>query len=163
MRPILIASSGLLLTLFLGCSGSSDHVIENRLAEDTENPVSVDSAETQFESKDWAVGDTIPFGMADLPSIQILEVHANGSGEVCGTGRSASLKYKAMLADGSVIDPGRRPYTFQVGPGNAIMGWHLIVSKMRVGDSITVLIPERLAYGPSKGDLKFDMELLSVR
>jgi FKBP-type peptidyl-prolyl cis-trans isomerase len=34
---------------------------------------------------------------------------------------------------------------------------------MRVGDSFTIALPQALAYGPSKGDLKFDMELLSFK
>ncbi|MBL4771249.1 MAG: FKBP-type peptidyl-prolyl cis-trans isomerase [Planctomycetes bacterium] len=75
----------------------------------------------------------------------------------------ATLKYKAMLANGTVIDPGTRPFSFKVGAGRAIKGWDVVVAKMRVGDSFTIILPMKLAYGPSKGDLKFDMELLSVK
>ncbi len=82
---------------------------------------------------------------------------------MCGSGKSATLAYKAMLADGTVIDPGTRPFTFKVGAGQAIKGWDVIVAKMRVGDSFTVTLPQQLAYGASKGDLKFDMELLSFK
>ena len=112
---------------------------------------------------DWCDGDTIPSGMAGVPDIQVLKVHKNGHGSVCGSGKSATLAYKAMLADGTVIDPGQRPFTFKVGAGRAIKGWDVIVAKMRVGDSFTVTLPQQLAYGPSKGDLKFDMELLSFQ
>ncbi len=112
---------------------------------------------------DWAAGDTIPSGMPGVPDIQILAVHANGSGDPCGLGKTAKLKYKAMLANGRVIDPGTLPFSFGVGSGKAIKGWDVVVSKMRVGDSFTILLPMKLAYGPSKGDLKFDMELLSVK
>jgi FKBP-type peptidyl-prolyl cis-trans isomerase len=111
--------------------------------------------------KQWAAGDTIPSGRAGVPDIEILEVHGNGSGEVCGTGRRATLAYKAMLINGQVVDPGTVPFTFQVGAREAIQGWDIIVAKMRVGDSFTLTIPQQLAYGPSRGDLKFDMELLS--
>lgn len=111
----------------------------------------------------WKKGDTIPSGAAGVPPIQILEVYKNGSGAPCGTGKQATLKYKAMLANGQVLDPGRRPFSFEVGaPRSAIKGWSVIVAKMRIGDSFTVLIPHQLAYGPSRGDLKFNMELLSV-
>lgn len=109
----------------------------------------------------WSAGDTIPSGMANVADIQILEVHRNGSGDECGNGKNATLKYKAMLADGTVIDPGTRPFSFKVGAGKAIKGWDVVVAKMRVGDSFTILLPQQLAYGPSKGDLKFDMELLA--
>lgn len=112
---------------------------------------------------DWADGDTIPSGKDGVPAIQILKVHNNGAGDPCGLGKSATLKYKAMLANGKVIDPGRQPFTFKVGSGRAIKGWDVVVSKMRVGDSFTILLPQDLAYGARKGDLKFDMELLSVK
>ncbi len=115
------------------------------------------------EAKGWSKGDTIPSGMEGVPAIQILEVHKNGSGDACGLGKTATLKYKAMLANGKVLDPGTRPFSFKVGSGRAIKGWDVVVSKMRIGDSFTILLPMKLAYGPSKGDLKFDMELLAVK
>lgn len=113
---------------------------------------------------------TIPSGKPGVPDIQILAVHKTGTGEKCGTGKVASLKYKAMLADGRVIDPGARPFTFPVGQRRAIEGWDIVVAQMRVGDSWTVRIPSALAYGPRgrapvppNADMKFDMELLSFR
>lgn len=123
----------------------------------------VAAEETAAADGDWSKGDTIPSGMQGVPAIQILEVHKNGSGDACGMGKTATLKYKAMLADGKVIDPGTRPFSFKVGAGRAIKGWDVVVSKMRVGDSFTIMLPMKLAYGPSKGDLKFDMELISVK
>lgn len=164
MRPLFITALASLLTLSIGCSSSDEHTTQDQSTDTTAQPAPVDeSSQGGAESDGWSAGDTIPSGIDGVPDIQILEVHANGSGEVCGTGRTASLKYVAMLANGDVLDPGTRPYSFQVGPGNAIKGWHIIVSKMRIGDSFTVLLPQQLAYGPSKGDLKFDMELLSVQ
>jgi FKBP-type peptidyl-prolyl cis-trans isomerase len=112
---------------------------------------------------DWSDGDTIPSGKAGVPDIKILQVHANGAGDVCGSGKTATLAYKAMKADGTVIDPGNRPFTFRVGAGQAIEGWDVIVARMRVGDNFTVWLPQDLAYGAKRGDLKFDMELQSVK
>jgi len=144
-----------------GCGGgASDEPGEDPSASGTDSPDVDAGEETAKAEGDWSVGDTIPSGMEGVADIQVLEVHKNGQGPVCGSGKSATLAYKAMLADGTVIDPGTRPFTFTVGPGNAIKGWHVIVAKMRVGDSFTVTVPQQLAYGPSKGDLKFDMELL---
>lgn len=107
----------------------------------------------------WATGSVIPSGMNGVPGIEILELRKNGSGPVCGTGKQATVQYKAMLADGTVKDPGPR-YTFKVGAGRVIKGWDLAVQKMRVGDSFIVKIPEGLAY-PGQGDWKFEMELIS--
>jgi len=117
----------------------------------------------QDDDAGWSDGDTIPSGMVNVPDIKILEVHKNGSGDECGSGKTAELKYKAMLADGTVIDPGTKPFSFKVGSGRAIKGWDVVVAKMRLGDSFTILLPQQVAYGPSKGDLKFDMELLSFQ
>ena len=115
------------------------------------------------ETGGWKDGDKIPSGKSGVPDIEILEVHKNGSGDVCGSGKTATLAYKAMLSNGKVIDPGTQPFTFRVGARGAIEGWDIVVAKMKVGDSFTIALPQALAYGPSKGDLKFDMELLSFK
>lgn len=131
-----------------------------------DTPAAEAAAVASVPTKDqgpWEAGDFIAPGRAGVPNIEILEVRANGEGEVAGLGKTATLKYKAMKADGSVVDPGQAPFTFKVGAGKAIKGWDVIVAKMRVGDSFTILLPKALAYQDRFGDMKFDMELLSVR
>lgn len=144
-------------------AGTANPVAEtaNVVAETTS--VVAETSSKVVEKSGWTAGGKIPSGKAGVPDIQILIVHANGEGDVCGSGKTATLKYKAMKADGSVLDPGTRPFTFKVGARGAIVGWDIVVAKMRVGDSFTILLPQALAYGPSKGDLKFDMELLSFK
>ena len=135
-------------------------------AENAEMPAEEAAAAASVPTKDqgpWEAGDFIAPGRAGVPNIEILEVRGNGEGEVAGLGKTATLKYKAMKADGSVVDPGQAPFTFEVGAGKAIKGWDVIVAKMRVGDSFTILLPKALAYQDRFGDMKFDMELLSVR
>ena len=107
-------------------------------------------------AKAWAVGDTISSELTGVPDIEILEVRGNGTGPACGIGKTATLAYR------EVLDPGSRPFTFQVGSGQAIAGWDKVVARMRVGDSFVILMPEALAYR-GRGDLKFEMELLSFR
>ncbi len=124
--------------------------------------VAAPSAEPQGGADAWSVGDTIPSGQSGVPDIEILEVRGNGTGPACGMGKTATLAYKAMKANGEVLDPGSRPFTFKVGSGMAIVGWDKVVSRMRVGDSFVILMPEALAYR-GRGDLKFEMELLSVK
>ena len=119
-------------------------------------------AEPQGGADAWSVGDTIPSGQSGVPDIEILEVRGNGTGPAGGMGKTATLAYKAMKANGEVLDPGSRPFTFKVGSGMAIVGWDKVVSRMRVGDSFVILMPEALAYR-GRGDLKFEMELLSVK
>ncbi len=180
MRQFMTLGFALLLTGSIGCSGGADLATAGQSGSSDpdstgsqpaatlsptsdQESTSKESDKMPDESAGWSAGDTIPSGMADVPDIQILTVHKNGSGDECGKGKTATLKYKAMLADGTVIDPGTRPFSFKVGAGKAIKGWDVVVAKMRVGDSFTIILPQQLAYGPSKGDLKFDMELLSFR
>jgi FKBP-type peptidyl-prolyl cis-trans isomerase len=155
MRFSLVALFTPLVLLTAACTSSEDTAeVQATLGTDT---VTV----TDSETSEWKAGDTIPAGRPGVPDIRILEVHKNGEGPVCGMGKRASLKYVAMRADGSVLDPGTRPYTFGVGRGEAIRGWDVVVSQMRVGDSFTIWLPKQLAYGDQQGDLKFDMELLT--
>ena len=169
MLKLASIASALALAAIVGCSTPDESVSAAETSKDS--GTRTETQDNQLESNDatktakgdWSEGDTIPSGKPGVPDIQILKVHKNGSGDACGMGKSATLKYKAMLANGKVIDPGRRPFTFKVGAGRAIEGWDVVVSKMRVGDSFTITLPQDLAYGASKGDLKFDMELLSVK
>lgn len=157
MHIFTILSVSIVLTGLLGCTeqANNDH------SSSSSNTPSVNMQENN--SKTWSDGDTIPSGKDGVADIQILKVHANGSGPACGTGKRATLAYTAMLANGTVLDPGTRPFSFKVGAGEAISGWDVVVAEMRVGDSFTIMLPQQLAYGPSKGDLKFDMELLSFQ
>lgn len=151
----------LALTLAVSCGPSAD----------SETTQSATPAKTQQVIPDlgpWAEGSTIPSGVAGAPDLRIIKLDKNGSGPVCGLGKKAKVKYKAMLADGTVRDPGQRPYEFVVGTSPVIGAWHTIVSHMRVGDSFTVQIPEAVvdSEGPkyaNMGDWVFEMELLSVR
>lgn len=147
------------LTVLIGCVGQNE---SNPSAHTPDESPATANEQQPSSSDDWSAGDTIPSGRSGVADIQILEVHKNGSGPKCGTGKRATLAYKAMLKNGKILDPGSRPFTFRVGSGEAIKGWDVVVAEMRVGDSFTILLPQQLAYGASKGDLKFDMELLSV-
>lgn len=166
MRNMIRIAVSVVLVGLVGCSGDTkvdqgdmSSGAENKATKGAENKATKEGAETGG----WKDGGTIPSGKPGVPDIKILKVHKNGSGEACGLGKTATLAYKAMLANGDVLDPGTRPFTFEVGLGRAIKGWDIVVSKMKVGDSFTILLPQALAYGPSKGDLKFDMELLSFK
>ena len=155
---VLILSAALLAAAAASCAQQPSPRTDASPAE----TAPAEPAPTAPATDGWAVGDTIPSGIPGVPDVQILEVRGNGSGPACGTGKTATLAYKAMKASGEVLDPGSRPFTFRVGSGQAIVGWDKVVSRMRVGDSFVILMPEALAY-PGRGDLKFEMELLSVR
>tara|TARA_R110002096_G_scaffold24948_15_gene78546 strand:- start:3876 stop:4349 length:474 start_codon:yes stop_codon:yes gene_type:complete len=157
MRNMIRIAVTVVLIGLVGCGA------ENKGDQSDQGSGAENQAAKSPETGGWKDGDTIPSGTAGVPDIKILKVHKNGSGEVCGLGKTATLAYKAMLANGEVLDPGSRPFTFKVGAGQAIKGWDVVVAKMKIGDSFTIMLPQALAYGPAKGDLKFDMELLSVK
>ena len=162
----------LALILTTACGESADGGADKTGGAPSEGQAASGSGAGEKAASEASPGPkTIPSGMAGVPDIEILKVHKSGSGNPCGTGKTATLKYTAMLANGTVVDPGARPFTFPVGAGRAIRGWDIIVARMKVGDSWTVKIPSQLAYGargaggriPPNTDMKFDMELLSVQ
>ena len=133
------------------------------------DPPKTDPPKTDPRPEEASPPTSIPSGMAGVPDIKILKVHKVGSGPKCGRGKTARVKYRAMLLNGQVVDPGARPFEFPVGKRRAIVGWDITVAAMRVGDSWTVHVPYQLAYPggrpgiPPRTDMKFDMELLSFR
>jgi FKBP-type peptidyl-prolyl cis-trans isomerase len=58
-------------------------------------------------------------------------------------------------------------YVFQVGPGNAIKGWHDGIPLLNKGGKGTLFVPGTLAYGQDGpagpfATLVFDVEILNV-
>jgi FKBP-type peptidyl-prolyl cis-trans isomerase len=99
-----------------------------------------------------------------------------GEGREAKNGDNVSLLYTGRLAGtDTVFDSsdrhGNRPYTFVLGTGNAIKGWHEGIPGMRVGGKRKLMIPSKLGYGkggtpdgaiPPDADLEFDVELVKI-
>ena len=124
-------------------------------------------------------------GIPTAPSINVgfsttdLQI---GSGAEAVNGRTVAVNYtgwaysttapdnKGNQFDSS-LQPGRAPYSFVLGTGNAIQGFHRGVLGMRVGGRRRIVIPPELAYGNSPPSasiranetLLFEVELLSVQ
>ena len=103
-----------------------------------------------------------------------------GTGTEVTAGRTATVNYTGWLyaptqpeQKGSQFDTsiGRAPFSFVVGTGNVIRGWHQGVPGMRVGGLRRLVLPPELAYGsagsppaiPPNSTLVFDIELLAVQ
>ena len=100
-----------------------------------------------------------------------------GTGATANNGTTVTLSYTGWLYDtskptgkGNQFDSGQ--YTFVLGTGNAIRGWHQGILGMRIGGSRRLIIPPELAYGSSTPDpskippnatLLFDVTLLNVQ
>lgn len=81
-----------------------------------------------------------------------VEVKDPGTGMQADSGKYVTVRYEGKtLADGKVfettMDPKATGYTFQVGPGNAIRGWHEGLPLFKKGGKGTLYIPSSLAYG----------------
>jgi len=87
-----------------------------------------------------------------------VKVHAIGS--VAGGSKFWSTK-----------DAGQQPFTYQAGVGKVIVGWDQGCLGMQLGETRQLNIPYDEGYGdrgfpawniPPKGDLKFEIEVLSI-
>lgn len=88
------------------------------------------------------------------------------------SGNTVKVHYTGRLADGSVFDSsrGREPLEFVLGSGMVIIGFDQGVTGLAIGETKTIEIPARDAYGedvdsghPLAGkDLIFDLELVEI-
>lgn len=104
-----------------------------------------------------------------------------GTGDAAKTGENASVQYTGWLqSNGTSFDssrqPGRTPFTFQIGAAQVIPGWEEGTLGMKVGGRRCLRIPAALAYGsqgqtdpqtgavtiPPNATLVFAIELLSL-
>lgn len=97
-----------------------------------------------------------------------------GTGPSPSRGQTAVVHYTGTLTDGTKFDSSRdrgQPFSFAVGTGNVIQGWHEGVATMKVGGRRKLIIPPALGYGasgnppdiPPNANLVFDIELLDVK
>jgi FKBP-type peptidyl-prolyl cis-trans isomerase FkpA len=117
---------------------------------------------------DPSVGLNVPFSATDL---------AVGTGTEAVNGRTLTVNYTLWLYNptaaenkGRLVQSGG-PFTFVLGTGNVIQGWHQGVPGMRVGGRRRLVIPPQLAYGPQgsppeipgNATILFEVELTNVQ
>lgn len=111
--------------------------------------------------------------------LQVIDLTV-GTGDVAKKGENATVQYTGWLTNCHPFDssrqPGRSPFTFQVGQGQVIPGWDEGVPGMKVGGKRKLIIPSQLAYGsqgqtdqstgatiiPPNATLLFEIELVSL-
>ena len=102
-----------------------------------------------------------------------------GTGTEATNNRTVTVNYTGWLYSATATDNkgtqfdtsiGRTPFSFVLGTGDVIAGWHRGVPGMRVGGLRRLVIPPELAYGsqgrspiPPNATLVFDIELLNVQ
>ena len=93
-------------------------------------------------------------------------IKEKGNGEPAAVGKFVTVKYSGKgLINNQQFDAG--VYVFQVGPGNAIQGWHDGIPLFNKGGKGTLFVPGTLAYGQDGpagpfATLVFDVEILNV-
>ena len=106
-------------------------------------------------------------GTGALSELVIKEL-VPGTGEVVKAGQTISVNYKLTgYTSGEVIDSSWQegkstPISFQIGTGQLIQGWDKGIPGQKVGSRIQLDVPQAMAYGPSKGDLRFVVDILSA-
>lgn len=112
---------------------------------------------------------------ADGPGPQVKKTDLKvGTGSEAKRGDRVEVYYTGWLvSNGKQFDSnrGKEPFGFTIGRGEVIKGWDLGVEGMKVGGKRELIIPSALGYGPRgagdaippDADLKFEVELISVR
>ncbi len=74
-----------------------------------------------------------------------------GKGPAAKSGDRVTVNYTGKLTDGTKYDsskgPGRTPFQFALGAGEAIAGWDQAVAGMKVGGKRRLTISPDLGYG----------------
>ena len=74
-----------------------------------------------------------------------------GSGAVVTNGQTIDVVYSGWLSSGFQFDTNvgeALPFSFVLGTGNVIQGWHEGLQGAKVGSTRQLIIPATLAYGP---------------
>ena len=93
-------------------------------------------------------------------------IKEKGTGAPAALGKFVTVKYAGKgLINNQQFDAG--VYVFQVGPGNAIQGWHDGIPLFNKGGKGILFVPGSLAYGQDGpagpfATLVFDVEILNV-
>ena len=96
-----------------------------------------------------------------------------GTGALVTSGQTLSMHYTGWLTNGTQFDTNGAtdtPFSFVLGTGNVIAGWHLGIAGMRVGGQRQLIIPPSLGYGaqangkiPGNSILVFNVTVVSAR
>lgn len=123
------------------------------------------------ENTEWLAENAKKEGVVTLPSGLQYKVVTQGNGEVAGSEDKVTVRYEGKTIDGNVFDSSykRNPDTSTFRPDQVIKGWTEALTKMPVGSTWMLYIPQELAYGSrAAGNIKpystliFKVELVSI-
>jgi FKBP-type peptidyl-prolyl cis-trans isomerase FkpA len=159
------------------CGYPDPYASTNPVANESPNPSAAPSPSPGAD--DFNAGAGLP--VITLPDgLKYIDLTV-GTGTAAKTGDNISVQYTGWLAsNGRMFDssrqPGRSPFSLQIGRGQVIPGWDEGIPGMKVGGKRKLIIPSALAYGtqgqsdqttgaviiPPNATLVFEVELLST-
>ncbi|WP_433824875.1 FKBP-type peptidyl-prolyl cis-trans isomerase [Actinoplanes sp. CA-015351] len=105
-------------------------------------------------------------GTGTLEKLTIKEL-IPGTGPVVTAGQTITVNYKLVsYTTGDVIDSSwatKAPFSTRIGTGELIKGWDQGIPGQKVGSRIQLDVPQDLAYGPQRGDLRFVVDILDAK
>lgn len=118
--------------------------------------------------------DDIAQGFQKTDSGLRYQIINKGTGIQAVNGKTVSVHYKGMLANGKEFDSSykrNQPIDFTLGAGMVIQGWDEGIALLKVGDKARFVIPSHIGYGsagaggviPPNATLVFDVELVAVK
>ncbi len=142
----------------------------------TASPATAPAGQASVPAKPAAPDGSVVLKSGDkftTPSGLQVEILVAGDGAEAVPGNPVTVNYTGTFANGTVFDTnlkaGRTPFTFLLGGHQVIAGWDEGVAGMKIGEKRKLVIPSKLAYGPTgKGpirpntDLTFEVELLKA-
>jgi len=113
-----------------------------------------------------SVRPVVPAGRGKLTKLVVTRLVA-GTGVPVIAGQTVTVNYVLVgYADGKPIEASwdaGGPVPLVVGAGRLIKGWDRGLPGQRVGSRVRLDVPAALAYGRSRGDLRFVVDILDAR
>ena len=163
------SASTLRLALLLALGAGTATVLTTACKKDPEPVVFKDYSGIDDDIIKKYIADSTITGAQKQPSgLYYVPVVTNAAGAQAMAKKTATVKYAGKFIDGRVFDSGT--FSFVLGNGNVIPGFDEGIALMRVGEKAKLLIPSKLAYGPSGNGpiaantvIRFDVELTALR
>ena len=153
-----VAVVGVLIAVLFGARGSGD-----REAGQAAAPVA--PAPSQAPAGPLSAKPVVTGGKGTLTKLGSTVLVA-GTGPAVRKGQTVTVNYVLVsYATGKQIEASwdsGGPIPLVVGAGRLIKGWDQGLPGLHVGSRVQLDVPADLAYGPSKGDLRFVIDILKA-
>jgi hypothetical protein len=166
------SASTLRLALVLALGAGTATVLTTACTKDPEPVVFKDYSGIDDDIIKKYIADSTITGAQKQPSgLYYVPVVTNAAGAQAMAKKTATVKYAGKFIDGRVFDSGTFSFVLGATPRlQVIPGFDEGITLMRVGEKAKLLIPSKLAYGPSGNGpiaantvIRFDVELTALR